>query len=84
MHEKHIDQLPSPIQVITMLNRTEKHENKEEGKPQHETHRGKNHKATQTKKKQDHRLRTDSSINYQEFKARLLYTNLHPDVILNI
>ena len=28
MHEKHIDQLSSPGEVITMLNRTEKHENK--------------------------------------------------------
>ena len=35
----------SPSEVITMLNRTKQHENKEEGKTQHETSSNKTHKA---------------------------------------
>ena len=36
--------------MITMLNRTEKHEDKEQGMTQHEMLHSKNNKATQTKK----------------------------------
>ena len=49
MQEKHIDRpaLSLPSEVITMLNRTAKHDNK--GKTQYKTPRSKNHKATQNK-----------------------------------
>ena len=48
MHEKHEDQLSSPSEVITTLNRygLKINENKEQGMTQHETPRSKNHKAT--------------------------------------
>ena len=41
--------LSSPSEVITMFNRTEKRENKEQGKTQHKTPRGKKHKGTHNK-----------------------------------
>ena len=48
MHEKHEDQLSSPSEVITTLNRygLKINENKEQGMTQYETPRSKNHKAT--------------------------------------
>ena len=48
MHEKQ-PTLCSPSEVITMLNRTAKHEHKEQGKTQHKTPRSKNQKATPNK-----------------------------------
>ena len=47
--EAHIPALPSPSEVTTMLKRLDKHENKEQGKTQHETSRSKKHKTTQSK-----------------------------------
>ena len=41
MQEKHKDQLSSPSEVIIILNRTEKHDKKKQGKIQHEMPRTK-------------------------------------------
>ena len=49
--EAHRPALSSPCEVITMLNELKnKHENKEQGKTEHEMPCSKNHKATQNKK----------------------------------
>ena len=47
--EAHRPALSSPSEVSTVLKGPTKHENKEKGKPQHETPRTKTHKTTQNK-----------------------------------
>ena len=50
LREAHRPGLSSPSEVITTLKGLgKKHENKEQGKTQHETPRSKNHKATHSK-----------------------------------
>ena len=91
--EAHRLALSSPSEVITMQNRTEKkkkqqHENKEQGKTQRETPRGKTTPQRHIKQEshQDRRLKTVASVNHLEFylkhfHCRQIFT-LGPGVIL--
>ena len=47
--EAHRQAFSSPSEVVTMLNRNDKHENKEQGRTKHKKSRNKNHKATKNK-----------------------------------
>ena len=78
----HRPALSSASEVTALLKRTKNHENKEQGKNEHETPQS----HTKYEFHQDYCLRSVGSINHRGFKALLLspICTLGPDAILNI